>query len=577
MLLVALYVTTLLWAYALGTAVGIFLPQLLLIYAGFLLWTTLARRSIAEYLPLLIILHFGMLVWTSVFNAAVIDYMEDQLWANRYVWLGNGPIDLFGYTINFQFEGYSDYTFFYVHWGYNMLNGVMPYNDAFGYLRMSGVINRNGLYIFPPLYAYLYAAGIALPVDDWGIGLLLAVFGYLTALPVYGIASNLSHNRHVGEAAALTYLLTPNVLYHTTFLWLNPSPFIFFFFSGFYMLMKGRRYTGTILIVTAALFKQTSWFLGIPLVVYLLIRPTVRKTDDEQAPSGSGQVAGSDPLPSSERDTTSKPTRMVDRLLQVFDLRGFAKSTVVVVLFVLAVMYPFLLAQPNLLLHLSLAAGGFPLESFTEPPPGNSPMRLQVLPVVAGVEWLARILDWLVYYGFLIAFGTVLFAGLMLFVPKESGRERQYFRRLLFLTMLMMLWVNLTGPRGVYKYYFTLFAPFFSIFSSTRMVNSQEDRVPFSFSMLWLPLSLSLMILIPNRNVYLFGVILIFAGYLLSSQIGAFWYWFTAPVRYVSSRIRQYTHSHLPAVNRIRVKLTDLRNPPRTPHGVAEAGGISDV
>ena len=278
MLLVALYVTTLLWAYALGTAVGIFLPQLLLIYAGFLLWTTLARRSIAEYLPLLIILHFGMLVWTSVFNAAVIDYMEDQLWANRYVWLGNGPIDLFGYTINFQFEGYSDYTFFYVHWGYNMLNGVMPYNDAFGYLRMSGVINRNGLYIFPPLYAYLYAAGIALPVDDWGIGLLLAVFGYLTALPVYGIASNLSHNRHVGEAAALTYLLTPNVLYHTTFLWLNPSPFIFFFFSGFYMLMKGRRYTGTILIVTAALFKQTSWFLGIPLVVYLLIRPTVRKT-----------------------------------------------------------------------------------------------------------------------------------------------------------------------------------------------------------------------------------------------------------------------------------------------------------
>ncbi|RDE15223.1 MAG: hypothetical protein C4K49_06625 [Candidatus Thorarchaeota archaeon] len=577
MLLAALYVSALVWSYAFSTAVEVFVPQLLLIYAGFVLWTTLAKRSVAEYLPMLIVLCLGMLVWTSVFNAAVIDYMSSSFWNSRGVWLGNGPIVLFGYTINFQFEGYTDYSYFYVHWGYNMLNGVMPYNDAFGYLRMGGFVNRNGLYIFPPFYAYLYAAGIALPVDDWGIGLLLACFGYLTALPVYGIASDLSHNRHVGEAAALTYLLTPNVLYHTTFLWLNPSPFIFFFFSGFYMLVKGRQYTGTILIVTAALFKQTSWFLGIPLVVYLLLRPRPRKTDEVQTPDGSGEAGGSNPLPSSTCDTTSEPTKLVDRLLEVFDIRGFASNTLVAVLFVLAVMYPFLLAQPNLLLHLSLAAGGFPLESFTEPPPGNSPMRLQVLPVVAGVEWLARVLDWLVYYGFLIAFGTVLFAGLMLFVPKEMGRERQYFRRLLLLTMLMMLWVNLTGPRGVYKYYFTLFAPFFSIFSSARMVNSQEDRVPFSFSMLWLPVSLSLMILIPNRNVYLFGVILIFVGYLLSSQIGTFWYWFTAPVRQVSSRIRQYIHSSLPATDHMRAKLSAYIYPPRISHGISEEGGTSDV
>jgi len=577
LLLVTLYITTLAWAYAFGTAVEAFVPQLLLIYAGFMLWTTLVKRSAAEYLPILVVLYFGMLVWTSVFNAAVVDYMNSQFWNSRGVWLGDGPIVLFGYTIHFQFEGYTDYSFFYVHWGYNMLNGVMPYNDAFGYLRMNGIINRNGLYIFPPLYAYLYAAGMTLPVDDWGIGLLLAVFGYLTALPVYGIASDLSHNRHVGEAAALTYLLSPNVLYHTTFAWLNPSPFIFFFFAGFYMLVRGRRYTGTILIVTAALFKQTSWFLGIPLVVYLLFRSRPRKTDEGQRTKSSGQLGGSDSLPSSTRERILKPTGMVDRLLEVFDLGGFAKSTLVVVLFVLAVMFPFLLAQPNLLLHLSLAAGGFPLDSYTEPPGYGSPMRLQVLPVVAGVEWLAQALDWLVYYGFLIAFGTVLFAGLMLLLPKELGHEKQYFRRILFLTMLMMLWVNLTGPRGVYKYYFTLFAPFFSIFSSVRMVNSQDDRVPFSFSMLWLPISLSLMILIPNRSIYLFGVILIFAGYFLSSQIGTFWYWFTTPVRYVSSRIRQHIHSSLPAIDHMSAKLSAYTRPPRIPHEIAEEGGTSDV
>ena len=66
----------------------------------------------------------------------------------------------------------------------------------------------------------------------------------------------------VGEVAALTYLLNPLMLYHTDFLWFNPAPFVFFFFAGFYMLIRGKRLTGTLLIVCAALFKQTAYFCG---------------------------------------------------------------------------------------------------------------------------------------------------------------------------------------------------------------------------------------------------------------------------------------------------------------------------
>jgi hypothetical protein len=55
------------------------------------------------------------------------------------------------------------------------------------------------------------------------------------------------------------------------------------------------------------------------------------------------------------------------------------------------------------------------------------------------------------------------------------------------------------------------------------MVTSEEEQVPFSLSMLYVPVCLSLMILIPSRNVYFFGVILIFVGYFLAEQIGTFY------------------------------------------------------
>jgi len=550
-----LYAMVLGWALIFQVAVQPYLIQMVLLYVGFAVLTVVFGRSVVEYLPLLLILHFGMLVWTYVFNAAVVDYLSGGLWNGRGVWLGDGPTNLFGYTINMQLEGYTDYSFFYVHWGHNMLNGVMPYSDAFGYISINGIVNKNGLYIFPPLYAYLYAAGIALPVDDWGIGLLIAILGYLTALPVYGLARELSSNRHIAEAATLTYLLSPSILYHIDYVWLNPSPFIFFFFAGFYMLVRGRRHTGTILIVTAALFKQTAWFLGIPLIVYLLVKP---RSVEEAAPTvhrGLGQAVGA----------------ALRKIPKSLDVRGFMFSVVVVVIFIAAVMFPFLIAQPNALFFMSLASGGFRLESFTDAPYYGSPMRLQVLPLIAYLSlpvsdrtlpigvfflWLTQVLDAVVYYGFLLYFGVVLFAGLMLMEPRRPGHERKYVRRILFLTMLMMLWVNLVGPRGVYKYYFTLFAPFFSFFSSARIVESRDEHVPFSWSMLWLPISMTLLILIPSRNVYLFAVLLILVGYLLVHHVGTFWFLLTAPGRYVSGKARRRAR---PVVLRVSLLVAKLR------------------
>jgi hypothetical protein len=471
-----------------------------------------------------------------------VDYLNSNYWNSRGVWLGPFPetseFNLFGFTINYQFEGYTDYSYFYVHWGHNILNGVMPYSEEFGRLPLDGFVNENGLYMFPPLTAYLYGAGIWLEnfigPGNWGIGLLLASFGYLTALPVYGIAKNLSDNPRVGEIAALTYLLNPLVLYHIDYVWLNPSAFYFFFFAGFYALLKDRRHTGTILIVTAALFKQTAWFLGIPLVIFLLLRK--RKAVDLALDTEGSEGPLADP------DVSEIQKGRFSFLTSYFDFRAFAISIIVAASYAGAIMLPTLIAQPHFWNYWQLAAGHFNLENFVDVPAYGVPESLPVLAVVAGMPDMASILEQILITSAPLAFGVVIIAGLMVLLDKIEGNERVFMRRLLFLTMLLMLWVSLVGPRGVFKYYFALFGPFFSIFASGRMINSKEDHVPFSLSMILMPFAFTLLILVPDRNIYLIYVVLIFILYLLAPVITRLYDLAKRPFRFlqelVSGRIK---------------------------------------
>ena len=497
-------------------------PKFILRLDGFLLRS--GRRLAAlfrEYRILIAVMLIGFIVWSVVFNIALVDYLNSSWWNSRTAWLGPfpgpGEFNFFGYTIEYQLEGYSDYSFYYVHWGYNVLNGVLPYSPDFGYLDMGGIINQNGAHMFPPLTSYFYAAGIWLGniigPGNWGIGLLLASCGYLTALPVYGIAKEFSKNPRVGEIAALTYLLNPLVLYHIDYIWLNPSAFYFFFFAGFYFLVKDRRHIGTILIVTAALFKQTAWFLGIPLVVYLLLRKRKYPPADSEELIESGILV--------EKSEDQKDRSTLSFILHYFDLRSFAVSVVVAASYAGAIMLPTLIAQPDFWNYWKLALGHFEFENFTDLPKYGVPETLPVLLIRAGMSGPAEILNTILISGGPLVFGVIVCFGVMVLLDKMEGDEHIFMRRLLFITMVLILWVNLTGPRGVFKYYFTLLAPFLSIFASAQMIRGKqkskdEDHVPVSFSMFFMPFVFTLLILIPDRNVYLLYVTGIFFLYLLA-------------------------------------------------------------
>lgn len=494
-------------------------------------------QFISEYRYLIAVMLIGFIIWAVVFNIALVDYLNSSRWNSRAVWMGPLPgpadFDFFGYTIPYQFEGYSDYSFYYVHWGYNVLDGVLPYSPEFGYLLMDGVVNENGLYIFPPLTAYLYGAGIWLETiigpGNWGIGLLLTSFGYLTALPVYGIAKELSKNPRVGEIAALTYLLNPLVLYHIDYLWLNPSAFYFFFFAGFYALLKKKKHTATILIVTAALFKQTAWFLGIPLVIYLVMRAR----EPQESISNTDDSDETDSIP--EVDAASKSNRF-SFMTKYFDFRSFAVSVVVALSYAGVIMLPTLITEPHFWDYWRVAMGYFSFEgNYVDVPSYGVPMTLPVLPIVAGMPDLAQLLDSILITSVPLIFGVVVLAGVMVLLDKKEGKEHIFLRQILFLTMLLMLWVSLTGPRGVFKYYFVMFGPFFSIFASGRMICSKDDHVPVSLSMFLMPFAFTLLILIPERNTYLLYVVLIFILYILAPLINRLYDLVKRPFRFMKS------------------------------------------
>jgi len=61
-----------------------------------------------------------------------------------------------------------------------------------------------------------------------------------------------------------------------------------------------------------------------------------------------------------------------------------------------------------------------------------------------------------------------------------------------------------------------MFGPFFAILSSAQMIRGKGEHVPFSASMIWMPILFSLLILLPDRNYYLGYVLLIFVFYSLS-------------------------------------------------------------
>jgi hypothetical protein len=200
-------------------------------------------------------------------------------------------------------------------------------------------------------------------------------------------------------------------------------------------------------------------------------------------------------------------------------------------------MLPFLVATPDFFNYWRLALGSFSFENFDDPIPYNQPIRVQALLIMFDMPEQAELLDMIIKSGGPMVFTVIIGFGLMVLKDRYVGEDKLYLRRILFITFMMLLLVNIVGSRGVFKYYFVAIVPFFSIFSSARMIRGTGEHVPFSTSMVLLPIPFSLMILLPDRNYYMLYVILIFALYGLAPLFDRIYDLLKRPIRLLTARL----------------------------------------
>ena len=448
------------------------------------------KQFIYSHIVLVTILILAAFVWSFVFLRAVSDYM---MMSN---WNGSGDLNLFGFTIHVEFEGWADYGYYYETWGERFLDGYTPYTEAFN----NASPDHYAPYFFPPLYLYMCALGTALPFGSFGIGLVICLFGYATAFPIYGTAKYLSQNKRVGEISVASYLLNPLILYHTAYEWLNPAPFVFFMMLSFYLLMKQHRTMGTLAMVAAAMFKQTAFFLALPLVAYLIKVPPPKDDpeNDQESPEDYELYAGDD-----------------------LDVLGLLRMTIIVLVFVVIVSLPYILDIENYLYYIFVRPGTTLIDDITVVPEGNMPMTLAVLLIIAGApEPLTQFVNLATAYSVFLFISIIILLYLMLNEVKDDRDLRSYWRRILYFSLLLLLCVHIFSPRGIYKYYCVALIPLVSILSSEGMMSRGKEKVRGSIMMVINPLLVTIAILVPSRYIYIGLLVLVMLSYMLYRNFG---------------------------------------------------------
>ncbi|RLI60527.1 MAG: hypothetical protein DRO93_06825 [Candidatus Thorarchaeota archaeon] len=465
----------------------------------------LSRSRIVElvepHLLLIVTLIGGLVFWALVFQHATTTFAGER--PLRATWTGGGDLSFLGLPFTYDWEGWADYDYYYISWADQFLNGVTPYTAEFDAIEVQGEI-YNTPFFLPPLYLYLCAVGRLLPIQPYGIALLIAAFGYLTAIPLYGIVRYLSDDELTAVVAALTYLFNPIVLYHTLFNWLNPAPFTFFAVLGFYLLMRNHRYAGSLSFVTAFFFKQMAVFFALPLIAYLVKRPPFSHGATPESTGNDGDAEEGRRPPSDD-----------------LDLKSFAKVTVVVLVYAALLSIPYIFDPYNYLFRIFVRPGITHLEDLTTVPPRYVPVTIVVPFIVVGAPtWLLETIDLLAYTSVLLVIGIMPPMAMMLYEVKDDAQLRRYWRRILLFTLIMLLLAHALSPRGIYKYYCVTLVPFIVILSVSRMCGSDNESVEMTPLMLITPFVWSIAVLFLPRESLPLLLLMTAAAYALHHKVG---------------------------------------------------------
>ncbi|MFX0054349.1 MAG: hypothetical protein ACFFAX_04210 [Promethearchaeota archaeon] len=355
-------------------------------------------------------------------------------------------------------ELYNDYQFFYLSWVPSLREGAWAYSSDLA------------IYLYPPLW--IHTISILGSVPSWLPGVPLFLFNVGTGYFVYRIADSLTNDERYPIYAMMLFLLNPFTLFYGSFMWLNPTPYVFFTMASFFLALSEKEELSIAAIAVATLYKQLA-VVFFPILSIVLLKKR------------SGR-----------------------RILE--HARGFIKHIAIYAGIVLLVSVPFLIVSPELYLNQVLLWNTGRYETLrTFIPELWMTVHLNTFFLWLGMPtWFTDAIAFLLAnYVFLIICGIVVYGTFAAFKPRFTSDENQV-RRVQELVIQALTWgfvvvmcVQLFYPRGAYKFYLLALAPFISVLYDYR--NLELNRDPSSFEKHHLvPLLLSWIVFVCYRFVY---------------------------------------------------------------------------
>ncbi|MFX0169711.1 MAG: hypothetical protein ACFE89_10200 [Candidatus Hodarchaeota archaeon] len=383
--------------------------------SGEVLWIKTKLRRIAD-----------SYFWVVFIPIIIVKLAVFYFAAWHYLILGSHP--LFG--MDFQVvEGYSDFTYYYMNFVRQFVQGHLPYTDA-----LYTIYGRQ-VYIYPPLFVYILSAFYFVPsevvfpnliveslllgrsLEFLRVGFAFIFFDLATCAVIYATARRLTANRFIPVVAMLVFALNPISIWWGNYLWLSTPIHTFFLTLGFYFLVRGNMLWAAIWITVATMTKQTAALL-LPLVVFMEFR------------------------------------RSLERLYT---------SIAIIGVIILLLSLPYIALYP--LSYFQALIGGIGAYWFSgELPPVTHPVPVSIL-AIGWPEPFKFIAISAVYYGIPWAVFLAVFWVTGGFIAEKSGKE--YTNQLLLIALLLSLASHIFLARGLYKYYLIALLPFLALFGTS--------------------------------------------------------------------------------------------------------------
>ncbi len=369
-----------------------------------------------------------------------------------------------------HFEMYRDYEGWYLEWVDLFKNGVFPYSEEYAH------------YSYGPLFILTLGMFNLFTTPIWSpaIPLFLSTIG--TGYIVYLISKKTTENEKYSIYSMIFYLINPFTIIYSSFLWLNPSIFTFFVILSFYFVLTQKYHLSMLFLGIGVLYKQFALFF-FPILLLLLIH-----------------------------EKGEKRIKMIMKYVFYY--------TMIFCFTLLLISLPFLITN---------------FQSYIQSYTGNIAIPIEYLLTFDMDQGKAinfntffllvkapKVITFIIAYAlgfYILLFSCLLkiyFYTLEYLISKRNimrSNKNSSFIETIFLSILIIISIQLFYPRGSYKYYLILLVPFISILFDFRDLSLLEateiEGKKYKFQKRYLfPLIMSWIIFLSSRYIYFWILII---------------------------------------------------------------------